>query len=216
MEDQKMKALALGMVAWLALGSATSFQLSASSQEPGKAPPPNPVRWVAFDANFVRTEPGMRKVVGFFHRSADGSTREDSNADGPAKPVVLIVNVTTRLDYTFENGVWTSYPLNVPPQGVRPDTVRNPRQYTPAKPIAGMEVVRFVNPQGVVQFQAPKLNYFSVLTEKPGGGREIFSSINVREQPSDLFLPPPSAVIDARTDAWRGPIWYPAGQPPPK
>ena len=44
-----MKALALGMVVWLAFAAQT--------------PPPNTARWVAFDANFVRTEPGMRKVV---------------------------------------------------------------------------------------------------------------------------------------------------------
>ncbi|MCM3881708.1 MAG: hypothetical protein ND807_16490 [Vicinamibacterales bacterium] len=180
-----------------------------------QAPPANTPRWVEFDANFVRTQPGMRKVVGFFHRGVDGSTREDSNVDGPSKPVILITNVTTRLEYTFEGGAWTSYPLNVPPQGVRPDTIaRNPRQYAPDKPIDGMVVVRFVNPQGIVQFQAPSLNYFAIHTERPGGGRETYSNINIREQPADLFLPPPGAVVTARTDGWRGPIWYPAGEAP--
>ena len=59
-------------------------------------------QWVAFDANFVRTEPGRRRVVGWFHRAADGSTREESNADGPSKPVVLIMNVARELQYRFE------------------------------------------------------------------------------------------------------------------
>ena len=201
MEDQKMKALALGVFAWLAFAAQT--------------PPPNTARWVAFDANFVRTEPGMRKVVGFFHRDADGSTREDSNIDGPSRPAVFIMNVARRLDYTYENGVWSSYPLNLPPQGVRPDTVaRNARQYVPAKPIDGMNVVRFVNPQGIVQFQAPTLNYFALRTERLNGGREVFSNINIREQPADLFLPPPTAAVINRHDAWHGPIWYPAGKTP--
>ncbi len=188
--------------------------LTLPVQAPPTASPATTGRWVEFDANFVRTEPGMRKVVGFFHRGADGSTREESNVDGPAKPVVLISNVTTRLEYTFENGIWTSYPLNLPPQGVRPDTVKNPREYAAAKPIDGFDVVRFVNPQGVVQFQAPTLNYFPVVTERPSGGRETYSNINIREQPADLFLPPPSANVVARPDNWRGPIWYPAGEKP--
>jgi hypothetical protein len=180
-----------------------------------QTPPASTAVWVAFDATFVRTEPGMRKVVGFFHRDAGGSTREDSNIDGPSRPVVVIMNVVRRLDYTYENGAWSSYPLNLPPQGVRPDTVaRNARQYAPAKPIDGMNVVRFVNPQGVVQFQAPKLNYFALRTERPGGGREVFSNINIREQPADLFLPPPTAAVTHRRDAWQGPIWYPAGETP--
>jgi hypothetical protein len=196
-----VKAAAIGTLVLLVFGLQT--------------PPAGPARWVEFDANFVRTEPGRRKVVGFFHRGADGSTREDSNFDGPANPVVLITNVTTRLEYTFEGAVWTSYTLNVPPQGIRPDTApRNSREYVPAKPIDGIEVVRFVNPQGIVQFQAPSLNYFAIQTERPGGGRETYSNINVREQPADLFLPPPAAVVNSRTDAWRGPIWYPAGETP--
>ncbi len=218
MENQNVKVFAVGIFAWLAFVSATSFQLSATSfQLPAArlAPPANTARWVAFDATFARTEPGVRKVVGFFHRDADGSTREDSNIDGPSRPAVFIMNVARRLDYTYENGVWSSYPLNLPPQGVRPDSVaRNARQYAPAKPIEGWTVVRFVNPQGIVQFQAPTLNYFALRTERPNGGREVFSNITIREQPADLFLPPPTAAVTTRNDAWRGPIWYPAGETP--
>ena len=177
--------------------------------------PANAASWVAFDATFVQTEPGARQIVGWFHRGADGSTREESNADGPSAPVVLIMNVNRRLAYAFERGAWTSYTLNIPPQGMRPDTIpRNSRQFTPAKPIDGIDVVRFVDSQGLVQFQAPKLNYFALVTENAGGGREAYSNVAIREQPADLFLPPPSAVVTARPEQWRGPIWYPAGQPP--
>lgn len=180
-----------------------------------QGPPANTAPWVAFDATFVRTEPGTRQIVGWFHRGADGSTREESNADGPNAPVVLIMNVTRRLAYAFENGAWTSYTVNLPPQGLRPDTIpRNPRLFTPARPVDGIDVVRFVTPQGLVQFQAAKLNYFALVTENPGGGREAYSNVVIREQPADLFLPPPSAIVTARPDQWRGPIWYPAGQPP--
>jgi hypothetical protein len=178
-------------------------------------PPEGP--WVAFDASFVRTEPGMRRVVGWYHRAFDGSTREESNLDGPAVAVIFITNVQKKLQYVFENKVWTSYTMNLPPGGLRPDPVaRNPRSFTPAKPIDGIEVVRFVNPQGIVQFQAPKLNYFAVRTERPSGGREAFSNIAVREQPTDLFEPPPGASVQSRPEVWRGPIWYPAGEKPSK
>lgn len=169
--------------------------------------------WVAFDASFVRTEPGMRKIVGWYHRASDGSTREESNLDGPSVPVVFITNVPRKLQFALENKVWTSYTMNLPPGGLNPDAVqRNPRHFSPAKPIAGFEVLRFVNPQGVVQFQAPKLSHFVLRTEKPTGGREEFSNVIIREQPADLFEPPPGTAVQSRPDIWRGPIWYPSTQ----
>jgi hypothetical protein len=170
---------------------------------------------VAFDASFVRTEPGARKVVGWFHRGADGSTREESNADGPAKPVTLIMNVARRLQYRFEEGVWASFPVHFPPNGWHPDPVeRDPRKFTPAPAIEKIAVFRFVNPQGLVLLVAPGLNYFPLVTERPNGGREVFSSVFVREQPEGLFEPPPDAVVQVHSDGATGAIFYPAGQSP--
>ena len=157
-----------------------------------------PARWVAFEANFVRTEPGQRRIVGWFHRGADGSTREESNVDGPSKPVVLIMNVGKRLQYRFENGVWSSYPIFLSPNGWRPEQVdHDPRKYRPARAIEKIEVLRFVNAQGAVQFVAPALNDFPLKTERPNGGGETFSNVIVREQPADLFVPPPGVTIHA-------------------
>jgi hypothetical protein len=171
--------------------------------------------WVAFDANFVRTEPGQRKVVGFFHRGTDGSTREESNADGPSKPVVLIMNIARRLQYRLEDGVWHSYPIYLSPNGWRPETSdHDPRTYRPAPAIETIEVLRFVNAQGLVQFVAPKLNDFPLKIERPNGGRELFSNISVRDQPAGLFEPPPGAVVRVHSDGASGAIWYPAGENP--
>jgi hypothetical protein len=168
--------------------------------------------WVAFDANFVRIEPGQRKVVGYFHRGADGSTREESNVDGPARPVVVIMNIGQRLHYRFENGAWHSFPINFSPEGWRPENAaHDPRTYRPAAAIERIPVLRFVNAQGLVQFIAPSLNDFPIRTERPNGGRELFSNVNVADQPVGLFEPPPGATVTVHTDGASGAIWYPAG-----
>jgi hypothetical protein len=171
--------------------------------------------WTAFDANFVRTEPGARKVVGWFHRSADGSTREESNADGPSAPVTFIMNVAKQLQYRFEGGAWASFPVKLSPNGWHPEAVEHdPRTYRPAPAIEKMPVFRFVNPQGLVLFVAPALNDFPLVTERPGGGREAFSNVFIREQPAGLFEPPPATAVHVYSDGWSGAVWSQAGQNP--
>lgn len=157
---------------------------------------PAAAAWVAFDATFVRTEPGRRRVVGWFHRGADGSTREESNVDGPSHPVILILNVARELQYRFEDDVWSSYLAYLPPGGLHPQNIdRDPRKYTVAPPIEQIPVFRFVDAQGVLLFVAPSLNNFSLKTERPSGGRESFSNLFVRDQPAGLFEPPPGAAV---------------------
>jgi hypothetical protein len=167
--------------------------------------------WVAFDASFARTERGQRRVVGFFHRGADGSTREESNVDGPARPVVLIMNIAKRLQYKLDAGQWHSFPIYLSPNGWRPEKIdHDPRKYRPAPAVEKIEVLRFVNPQGLVQFIAPQLDDFPLKTERPDGGREVFSNIVVRDQPAELFEPPPGATVYVHQDGATGAIWYPA------
>ncbi len=171
--------------------------------------------WVAFDANFIRTEPGQRRVVGFFHRGGDGSTREESNVDGPSKPVVLIMNIARRLQYRLGDGAWHSYPIYLSPNGWRPERIdHDARTYRPAPPIENIEVLRFVNPQGLVQLIAPSLNDFPLRTERPNGGREIFSNVLIRDQPAGLFEVPPGATVHVHSGAASGAIWSPAQETP--
>ena len=155
--------------------------------------------WVAFDANFARIAPGQRRVVGFFHRGADGSTREESNVDGPSKPAVLIMNAGRRLQYRLIDGQWHSFPIFLSPVESPPaSNNHDPRQYRPAPPIEKIPVLRFVNPQGLIQFVAPSLNDFALRTERPGGGYELFSNVLIRDQPAGLFEPPPGATVFVR------------------
>lgn len=193
----------LALLALLILWSAAHAQTTAG--------------WVPFDATFVRTELGMPQVIGSFNRSADGSTREESDVDGPGKPhVVLIMNVAKRLQYRFERGAWASYPVNFPPEGWHPVTVeRDPRRYAPGPSIQGLPSFRFVNPQGVVQFVVPALNDFALSTERPDGGREVFSNVVVREQRPELFEPPPGAEVEVHTSGGSGAIYYPANSDQP-
>jgi hypothetical protein len=178
----------------------------------GPAPPRGRAAWVAFDATFVRTEPGQRKVVGFFHRGTDGSTREESNADGPSRPVILIMNIAGRVQYRLEDDAWHRFPIYLSPNGWRPDSIEHdPRTYRPAPPMEGISVLRFVNPQGQVQFLAPSLNDFPLRTDRTNGGREVFSNIFVRDQPAGLFEPPPGATVHVHSDGASGAIWTPAG-----
>src|SRR5882762_4769637 len=151
----KRLVVALAVLAGLRAGAvyAQAGVKPGPTIEVAKSGPATAPQWVAFDANFVRTEPGVRRVVGWFHRGADGSTREESNADGPSRPVVLMMNVARRLQYRFENGQWDSYPVNLPPAGFTPAVVeRDPRKFTPAAAIEKIDVFRFVNPEGLVQF----------------------------------------------------------------
>ena len=172
--------------------------------------------WVPFEATFVRTDPGQRRVVGWFHRGADGSTREESNADGPSRPVILIMNIAKRLQYRFEDEMWNSYPVYLPREGWRPPAVeRDPRKYRPAPAIDKLAVFRFVDSQGLVLFVAPALNDFSLRTERPNGGREIFSNVLLRDQPAGLFEPPEGVAVESHPDA-SGAIFYPAGENPLK
>ena len=178
-------------------------------------PPYAQTAWVAFEATFARVEPGQRRVVGFFHRGADGSTREESNIDGPSKPVVLIMNFTRRLEYRLEADEWHSYPISLSPNGWRPEKIdHDPRKYRPAPPIETIAVLRVVTPQGLVEFLAPSLDDFPLRTDRPNGGREAFSNVLVRDQPAGLFEPPPGTTVHIHTAGGTGAIWYPAGQNP--
>jgi hypothetical protein len=82
--------------------------------------------------------------------------------------------------------------------------------YRPAPAIEKIEVLRFVNPQGLVQFVAPQLNDFPLKTDRPNGGREVFSNVVVRDQPAGLFEPPPGAAVLVHRDGATGAIWYPS------
>jgi hypothetical protein len=170
--------------------------------------------WVAFEATFVRVEPGERKVVGFFHRASDGSTREESNPDGSLKPVVLIMNFSRRLQYRYHDGEWHSFPIFPPPGGWRPEKIaHDPRIYRPAPAIEKIDVLRFVNPQGLIQFLAPALNDFPLKTQRPNGGYELFSNLVLGDQSPGLFEPPPGDPVRAHIDG-AGAIYYSPGDLP--
>ena len=103
----------------------------------------------------------------------------------------------------------------LPPNGVHPQAIEHdPRTYTAAPAMENISVFRFVNAEGLVLLVAPALNDFPLRTDKPGGGREVFSNIFIRDQPAGVFEPPASVFIHVHTEAAAGVLVYPAGQNP--
>ena len=190
----------------------------ASPVREAEQSPPIPVRrWVPFEADFVRIDPGTpRKAAGTYRRASDGSVRVETDMDDATRAVVFITNIAKRVQYQLVNGRWSSYPVKVPPDGFGPPVVQaEPHRLSPAPPVEGFEVLRFVNAQGLVLFEAPKLDYFALVTENPAGGRDAFSNVRVGEQSAEWFEPPSGTFVEARSD-WRGAVFYRQGpeQPP--
>ena len=91
----------------------------------------------------------------------------------------------------------------------------DPRRFPAAPPVEGFEVVRFVDAQGFVLFEAPRLDYFALVTENPAGGREVFSNVQLGEQPAEWFQPPKDSAVEPLSD-WRGAVYSPAVEPNPQ
>jgi VWFA-related protein len=189
-------------------GPSSLFSGCSANSEAAHSP-----RWVPFEASFVRTDPNRsRPVAGRFYRASDGSTREETDTDDPERAMISITNLSRCIQYQFVNGRWSSYPVKLPPGGVRPQEVPDDsRRFSPAPAVDGFEVLRFVNAQGIVQFQAPRLDYFPLAVENPAGGRQVFSSVRLGEQPEKWFEPPEGSAVESRSD-WRGAVFYPAGR----
>jgi hypothetical protein len=61
----------------------------------------------------------------------------------------------------------------------------------------GFSAYRYVNNSGTLSLQVPDLNFFIVVKQSLEGRREVYSSVEVGEQPERLFQPPGDAAVKA-------------------
>lgn len=92
--------------------------------------------------------------------------------------------------------------MRLPREGYRPAlrslTRANGLAAWPEK-IQGFEVYRMTQQSGLVRFQAPALNFFSLSTSFNGAYDEFYD-INIREQPEELFFPPAGVPVEERQE----------------
>ncbi len=188
----------LALAGLLYLSSRPSGAPSANEQE---AEIPQPSGWVAFAADFTTTEPGRPDLLGHYYRGADGSFRVEQQTNDRAMRYVAISNVSAATAYLFHSPrgqTWVKRPMLLPPTGFKPLRRRNTmrRLTVHMERVHGFDTYRYVDPTGSVQLQVPALNFFSLLTVKPSGKREVYDNVKIGDQPLELFQPPAGAQIE--------------------
>lgn len=193
-------AFPMCVVAILSVGGTTKAKTAArvTTQE---ATIPQPDSWVAFDADFVDTQPGRsRDVSGRYYRSGDGSDRSE-NYSTRGDTAIRIINVGARESYFYASasGKWFRQAVDIPPEGYRPPA---PRRATmtglKALPqrLEDMEVYEYRRPRGGISIQAPALNFFSLQKTEVTGQQVKFFNVKVRPQDPALFQAPANAIFE--------------------
>jgi hypothetical protein len=168
-----------------------------------------PVRWVAFEADYKETEQGTQVSTGRYFRSTDGSTRLETG-DGTHNTVISIKNIARATMYVYcanpdapdpdAGWIWMSFPMELPSTGWHP-LPRRVNQHLKPHPerIGGLTVYKMSSPGGEISLQAPELNFFTLVTELENGQRREFHNIRRVEPPAELFLPPPGVEVRAKS-----------------
>jgi hypothetical protein len=187
------------------------YQSTASAQAQAPLAPdtiPAPTTWVPFDASIRQTDAsGKVTPVGRFYRASDGSTRDDYALPGKPIAIINIRNIPKSTYWVMQSsGKWFSYKMKLPAGGYKPrmQPTSMVGLETSTEKVEGFDVWRDNSPdRGVpVRFTAPQLNWFALRYEVNGGKKEYYD-VRVREQPRELFFPPPDAqVVD--TGQWGG------------
>jgi len=188
-----------------------------------------PASWVAFDAAFQETSPmGRLTITGHCYRASDGSTREEWDVGGRGTVLITIQSIANSTFYALRQankGVWEQHPMVLPRDGHRPLLMREDTEgLTPVgDQIEGLSLYRYGRmTSSIVQLQSPELNFFPLVIQNVNGGsRLVYYNIKRREQPQELFLPPPDASIVLRSNPMgivavapgeKSPLEVPVGQ----
>jgi hypothetical protein len=163
-----------------------------------------PEDWVAFDADFRKSKPdGSIDISGRFYRASDGSTREDWFAKSQLK-MIQIQNVPLSKYYLWRSdtpNMWEDHDMKLPPFGHHPLKRHMSMEGLSgvAAPIAGHQVFRYLDKSNTMELQSPALNFFPlVLEDLTTGTRQEYTNIVKREPATELFVPPPGAVLEHR------------------
>jgi hypothetical protein len=163
---------------------------------------PSPDSWVGFDADETTTMPGHPETVyGRFNQGADGSTRHETGPRLGEPRIIDIKNITLSRLFVFANvgegSKWYSYPMILPPNGVKPQKMRqaDAKPVTLPLPNNPFQLLTVTSNRGDVQFVAPALNFFPILEQQASGHRRERTNVVVRAQDPSLFEPPTGAAV---------------------
>jgi hypothetical protein len=100
--------------------------------------------------------------------------------------------------------------MKLPPQGWKPAARRAKTSGLQKHPLfveirrgktynlraeTGLSAYRYVNTSGTLSLQIPDLNFFEVLKQNLDGRREMYSNLEIADQPEEVFQPPTGATI---------------------
>jgi hypothetical protein len=196
-----MRHLVAALVILLVAVTAVSWSRTRTGPQATRTEIAQPAGWVAFEADLRIAAPGSFQVtIGRFFRASDGSTRLVTYLpEAPEVKVISIKNISQLRAFICSPKVgWVSGPMTLPPGGWQP-----PRLYLELRglsrrkdKIEGYELYQLVGGGGDVEFLAPGLNFFALVTQKvKTGQRWVYSNVRIGEQPSELFEPPAGAEV---------------------
>jgi hypothetical protein len=177
----------------------TGFSIAPRLRQDSTPVVRQPSNWVAFEADWLQTQPGAPDFRGRYFRGSDGSYRSEQQAIDGSRNAISIGNVPRAIFYTYLSppGRWYSRPFPVGPDGrlkIVQRRVTEPELIRLEERREGFELYEHRDRDNNVQKQAPALNFFTLELQSPGTGvHQVFSNIRLRE-PSRILFELPEGV----------------------
>jgi hypothetical protein len=216
MNAQRAKWLIAPVAVVIAASGLTMFR-SARAQQPAFDEIPVPRQWVAFQADFTKSNPDGSIIVGRFFRNTDGSRRlETGRSKDTIGATISITNVSQSKFYAYRASTgWEMHPMTLPRGGYKPLRVKLPssafRKYPFRLALEKGQDGSLQSDQGFEAYEAlsatggnqllviPALNLFEAVRLRDGE-RIVYTNIELVDCDSSLFDPPSGAHVVVRSD----------------
>ncbi len=164
-----------------------------------------PSVWVSFSADTHRiAETDGATYIGRAYQHRDGSVRHEDGRSGQPLNSIFIKSHEQSMSYHWTpDGGWRGWGLTLPPEALhQPQSwMLNERIRLRPEPLQGYQVIVTSSRSGWESYRAPALNFYELAKRVPCrfDAKAIcgmwLSNITVAEQPPELFVPPPDALI---------------------